>query len=91
MPGPRHRRYTIHRDGDLLVEDLDEQGNPINPEAAAPEDLLPISVVVRAEEGEEAHAALLELLELAYGIESEGPPPEKKPGPGGGKKLPVVE
>ena len=36
-----HRRYTIHRDGDILVEELDEQGQPISPEPVPPEDRLP--------------------------------------------------
>ncbi|MCI0669165.1 MAG: hypothetical protein L0Y64_01755 [Myxococcaceae bacterium] len=69
-----YRRYTIHKDGDLLVEELDAQGNPISPEPVPPEDRLPVEVVVRAAEGDGAHAHLLDLMELAYGIESEGPP-----------------
>jgi hypothetical protein len=91
-----HRRYTIHKDGDLLVEDLDEAGNPLTPEDVAPGDLLPISVVVRAADDADAHGALLELLELAYNIETEGPPEPKGAGEGAppagkGAKLPVVE
>ena len=68
-----HRRYTIHRDGDLLVEDLDAQGNPIQPEAVAPEDRLPVEVVVRAADTEDAKHQLLDLLELTLDMESEAP------------------
>jgi hypothetical protein len=70
-----HRRYTIHRDGDLLVEDLDAQGNPIQPEPVAPEDRLPVEVVIRAADSEDAQHQLLDLLELALDMESEGPAP----------------
>lgn len=69
-----HRRYTIHRDGDLLVEDLDEQGNAIDPEPVPPEERLPVEVVVKCSDAEDAKTHLLDLLELAYGLESEGPP-----------------
>jgi hypothetical protein len=69
-----HRRYTIHRDGDLLVEDLDAEGNPIAPEAVSPEDRLPVEVVVRAADTDEARHQLLDLLELTLDMESEGPP-----------------
>ena len=69
-----HRRYTIHRDGDLLVENLDDKGNVIDPEPVPPEDRLPVEVVVRAEDTEEAKAQLVELLELTYGLHTEGPP-----------------
>ena len=69
-----HRRYTIHRDGDLLVEDLDAQGNPIQPEPVAPEERLPVEVVIRAADTDDAKHQLLDLLELALDMESEGPP-----------------
>jgi hypothetical protein len=69
-----HRRYTIHRDGDLLVEELDAQGNPIAPEEAAAEDRLPVQVVIRAADTEEARHQLLDLLELTLDMESEAPP-----------------
>ena len=69
-----HRRYTIHRDGDLLVEDLDAQGNPIDPEPVPPEERLPIEIIIRGADGDEAKAQLLDLLDLAYGLEAEGPP-----------------
>jgi hypothetical protein len=82
-----YRRYTIHRDGDLLVEELDPSGKPIEPEPVPPEDRLPVEVVVMAADTEAAKAQLLDLLELAYGLEAEGPPEDG----GGGHKLPVVE
>jgi len=82
------RRYTIHRDGDLLVEELDAAGKPIDPEPVSPEDRLPVQVVVMAEDTAAAKAQLIELLELAYGMEAEGPPDE---GEGGGHKLPVID
>lgn len=66
-----YRRYTIHKDGDLLVEELDPSGKPIDPEPVAPEDRLPVEVVLIAPDGGEAKAQLLDLLELAYGIESD--------------------
>jgi hypothetical protein len=72
-----YRRYTIHRDGDLLVENLDPTGKPIDPEPVAPEDRLPVEVTVLSDDTEDGKAALLDLLELAFGMESEGP------GPGG--------
>jgi CheY-like chemotaxis protein len=68
-----HRRYTIHRDGDLLVEELDAEGKVIDPEPVPPEDRLPVELTMLAPDGEEAKAQLLDLLELALGIESEGP------------------
>jgi hypothetical protein len=83
-----HRRYTIHRDGDLLVEDLDDAGQPLSPEPVAPEDRLAVEVVVRGPDSEEGHAQLLELLEAAYGLQTEGLPPSPE---GGGHKLPVVD
>ena len=69
-----HRRYTIHRDGDILVEELDDQGTAISPEPVPPEERLPVEVIIRASDDPDAHAALLELMELAYGLETDGPP-----------------
>ncbi len=69
-----YRRYTIHRDGDLLVEDLDPQGKPLDPEPVAPEDRLPVELVMVAGDDPEGKSQLLDLLELAYSLESEGPP-----------------
>lgn len=76
-----YRRYTIHRDGDLLVEDLDSTGKPISPEPVPPEDRLPVEVVVRAGDSLDARAQLLDLIELAHEMELEG---TNEP-PGGGR------
>lgn len=67
-----YRRYTIHRDGDLLVEDLDPTGKPIDPEAVSAEDRLPVEVIVMAADSLDARAQLLDLLELAHSMEAEG-------------------
>ncbi|HVE84664.1 MAG TPA: hypothetical protein VND93_17530 [Myxococcales bacterium] len=67
------RRYTIHRDGDLLVEELDAEGKAIDPEPVPPEERLPVEVVISAADTEEARGQLLDLLEMAFGLESEGP------------------
>jgi hypothetical protein len=80
-----HRRYTIHRDGDLLVEDLDPQGRPIDPEPVPAEDRLPVEVVVLAPDDVDSKAALLDLLELAHEMESN--PDEQK---ARGHKLNVI-
>ena len=77
------RRYTIHRDGDLLVEELDAEGKAKDPEPVPPQDRLPVEVVVSADDTDDARAALLDLLELAFGMESEGSGgPGNGPGPG---------
>ncbi len=68
-----HRRYTIHRDGDLLVEELDARGRPIDPEPVPPEDRLPVEVVVLSPDDVDSRAALVDLLEMALGMETEGP------------------
>jgi hypothetical protein len=65
-----YRRYTIHRDGDLLVEELDPSGKPIEPEAVPAEDRLPVEVTVLAADTLDARAQLLDLLELAFEMES---------------------
>ena len=84
-----YRRYTIHRDGDLLVEELDASGKPLEPEPVPPEERLPVEVVVMAPDGLEAKAQLLDLLELAFGIESEEA--EKAPKDPSAHKLKVIE
>lgn len=83
-----YRRYTIHRDGDLLVEDLDPSGKPIDPEPVPTEERLPVEVVVMSADTLDARAQLLDLLELAFGMESEQPQPPDDPGK---VKLKVVE
>lgn len=71
-----YRRYSVHRDGDLLVEELDPTGKPIDPEPVPPEDRLPIEVVLLSPDDRDARAALLDLLEMAHEMESESLPPE---------------
>ena len=71
-----YRRYTTHRDGDLLVEKLDASGKPMEPEPVAAEDRLPVEVTVLSADTLEAKAQLLELLELAFEMESS---PDEKP------------
>jgi hypothetical protein len=68
-----HRRYSIHRDGDLLVEDLDPQGKPLDAEPVPPEDRLPMEVVVLGPDDTDSRAQLIDLLEMALGLETEGP------------------
>ncbi len=68
-----HRRYTIHRDGDLLVEDLDPSGKAIEPEPVSAEDRLPVEITILAPDDVDSRAALLDLLEMALGLETEGP------------------
>lgn len=65
-----YRRYSVHRDGDLLVEDLDPDGKPIEPEPVPPEDRLPVELVLLAPDTVDARAQLLDLLELAFEMES---------------------
>lgn len=65
-----HRRYTLHRDGDLLVEELDAEGRPTEPEPVAEGDRLPFEIVLRAPDGKLARQKLLELVEAAVEIES---------------------
>ena len=65
-----YRRYTIHRDGDLLVEELDPSGKPIAPEPVPAEDRQPVEVTVLAADTVDARAQLLDLLELAFEMES---------------------
>lgn len=68
-----HRRYTVHRDGDLLVEDLSPDGKPLEPEPVPAEDRLPIEVTVLAPDDSDSRAALIDLLEMALGLETDGP------------------
>ena len=74
-----YRRYTIHRDGDLLVEDLDPSGKPLDPKPVPAEERLPVEVVVLAPDALDAKAQLLDLLELAHGMEAEAPEGHEKP------------
>lgn len=74
-----HRRYTIHRDGDLLVEELDPSGKPIDPEPVPAEDRLPVEVTLMANDDLDAKAALVELLEMALDLETHGANEDGKP------------
>lgn len=66
-----HRRYTIHRDGDLLVEELGADGKVVDPEPVAPEDRLPVEVTILAPDDADSKAALIDLLEMALGVEAD--------------------
>ncbi len=76
-----YRRYTVHRDGDLLVEDLGPDGRPLDPEPVPPEDRLPVELILLGPDTVDARAQLLDLLELAFEMEStpEGERPAPKP------------
>ena len=65
-----YRRYTVHRDGDLLVEDLGPDGKPLDPEPVPTEDRLPVELVLLAPDTVDGRAQLLDLLELAFEMES---------------------
>ena len=65
-----YRRYTLHRDGDLLVEELAPDGKVIDPEPVAAEDRLPFEVTLLAPDGKLALEKLLELLDAAVEIET---------------------
>ena len=73
-----YRRYTVHRDGDLLVEDLGPDGKPLDPEPIAPEDRLPVELVLLAPDTVDARVQLLDLLEMAFEMEST--PESERPG-----------
>lgn len=73
------RRYTIHKDGDLLVEELGPDGKPLEPEPVPEEDRLPIEVTVMSPDDEGAKGALLDLVEMVWELESFGPEDGGKP------------
>ena len=84
MPNPRmYRRYTVHRDGDLLVEDHGPDGKPLESEPVPAEDRLPIELVLLAPDTLDARAQLLDLLEIAFEMES-NPDSERRPPKAGG-------
>lgn len=68
-----HRRYTVHRDGDLLVEDLGPDGKPLEAEPVPAEERLPIELTILAADDTDSRAQLIDLLEMALGLETEGP------------------
>ena len=73
-----HRRYTLHRAGDLLVEELATDGKPIEPEPVPAENRLPIEVTVMSADDVDSKAALIDLLEMALEIELHGPDENKR-------------
>ena len=68
-----HRRYTIHRDGDLLVEDLGPDGKPLEAEPVPAEERLPVEITVLSADDTDSRAQLIDLLEMALGLETDGP------------------
>lgn len=68
-----YRRYSIHRDGDLLVEDLGPDGKALDPEPVPAEERLPIEVTLLSPDDADAKAALIDLLEMTLDLEAEGP------------------
>lgn len=68
-----HRRYTIHRDGDLLVEDLGPDGKPLEAEPVPAEERLPVELTILSADDTDSRAQLIDLLEMALGLETEGP------------------
>ena len=82
-----HRRYTIHRDGDLLVEELDPSGKPIDPEPIPVENKLPIELTLMSADDTDSRAALIDLLEMALEMELHGPDENKRVK---GHKLDVI-
>jgi hypothetical protein len=85
-----YRRYTIHKDGDLLVEDLDPTGKPLEAEPVPVEDRLPIEVVLLHPDTDEGREKLMELLEAALELEHGDQTNWRLKPPGGGGKLPVL-
>ena len=73
-----HRRYSIHRDGDLLVEELDPNGKPVEPELVPVEDRLPIELTLLSADDSDSRAALIDLLEMALELELHGPDENKR-------------
>lgn len=71
------RRYTIHKDGDLLVEELDASGRAIAPEPVPETERLSVEVVVSSGDDVDSRAALLEVLEMALELEVETANPTK--------------
>lgn len=85
-----HRRYTIHRDGDLLVEDLGPDGKPLEPEPVPADERLPVELVLMSADDADSRAQLLDLMETALGLEAEGPESVGLRKRDGGKKLDVL-
>ena len=73
------KRYSIHKDGDLLVETFDDSGNPLDAEPVPPEERLPVEVLLQCPEGESWAEQLLDLLEAAYALEEEALEDKRSP------------
>jgi len=73
------KRYSIHKDGDLLVETFDDAGNPLEVEPVPQEERLPIELILQYPEGEAWREPLLDLLETAYGLEEEALENQRSP------------
>lgn len=56
-----------------MVEDLGPDGKPLEPEPVPPEERLPIELVVKAPDDTDSKAQLIDLMEMALGLETEGP------------------
>ena len=85
------RRYTIHRDGDLLVEELDAAGRAIEPEPVPESDRLPFELILSGPDGKLHTPKLIELLEAALDIEQGVDEDWKPKHTGSGQKLPVIK
>lgn len=55
------------------MEELGPDGRPVDPEPVAAEDRLPVEVTVVSPDDADSRAALIDLLEMALGIETEQP------------------
>ena len=73
-----------------LVEDLNPDGTPIEPEPVPPEDWLACEVVLLTSDDDLGREKLLELLEAAMELEQGDSSGWKPKPPGGGGKLPVL-
>lgn len=56
-----------------MVEDLGPDGKPLEPEPVPAEERLPVEVVVLSADDTDSRAQLLDLLETALGLETDGP------------------
>jgi len=73
------KRYSIHKDGDLLVETFDDSGKPLEVEPVPEEERLPVELILQCPEGEAWGEQLLDLLETAYALEEEALENQRSP------------